>query len=183
VYSIIIIFIFLSFKISNVKRSLVKQTYQDGELIIRQGDIGEHFYIVYEGSVLVTKTGDDGVEINQFELKKDNIFGERALIRKEPRARNIRAVGNVECLMLGSSEFSSMLGNVVEEMNSLNEFRILRELDIFRNVNDPKLKYLRKQFTVTTMVGYIYILIIYFTYYLLIYELIYIFIFILLHNC
>ena len=138
---------------------MVKQTYQDGELIIRQGDIGEHFYIVYEGSVLVTKTGDDGVEINQFELKKDSIFGERALIRKEPRARNIRAVGgNVECLVLGSSEFSSMLGNVVEEMNSLNEFRILRELDIFKNVNDPKLKYLRKQFTVTTMVRYIFII-------------------------
>ena len=158
---LLLLLLFIFFKYIDVKRSLVKQTYQDGELIIRQGDIGEHFYIVYEGSVLVTKTCDDGVELNQFELKKDSIFGERALIRKEPRARNIRAVGNVECLVLGSSEFSSMLGNVVEEMNSLNEFRILRELEVFKNVSDPKLKYLRKQFTVTTMVRYtIYIYII-----------------------
>jgi hypothetical protein len=38
---------------------------------------------------------DDGTEINLLELKQNDVFGERALMKKEPRAANIKAIGQV----------------------------------------------------------------------------------------
>lgn len=56
--------------------------FQDGQPIFRQGEIGSQFYIVKSGKVLVIK-GPDTKPLA--ELKEGQFFGERSLIRDDPR--------------------------------------------------------------------------------------------------
>lgn len=116
----------------------------DGSYIIKQGEIGKEFYVIYRGSVLVTRTGDDGKESELAELSDGEVFGERALIKKEPRAANIIARGAVECYHLDRNNFLLMLGGLIDRMNQMNEFRILRGASLFQGLNDKRLKILRK---------------------------------------
>ena len=48
--------------LSQLARSLTKQSYDDGQYIIRQGDIGEQFYVIFKGVVSVSMTDDLGNE-------------------------------------------------------------------------------------------------------------------------
>ena len=130
--------------LNQLARSLTKKTYNDGSYIIKQGEIGEEFFVIYRGSVMVTKTGDDGKETELVELGEGEVFGERALIKKEPRAANIIAQGAVECYHLDRNNFLLMLGGLIDRMNQMNEFRILRGAPLFQGLNDKRLKILRK---------------------------------------
>ena len=70
------------------------QCFAPGENIIKEGEKGERFYIINDGEVKVTK-GD--AEITR--LSNQEYFGERALIKEEPRKASITSVGEVECLV------------------------------------------------------------------------------------
>lgn len=130
--------------LNQLARSLTKQSYDDGALIIRQGEIGEQFFVIFKGSVKCTRTGDTGEEIELVRLHEGEVFGERALIKKEPRAANVIALGNVECYYLDRNNFTLMLGGLIDRMNLINEFRILRGASIMQGLSDSRLRVLRK---------------------------------------
>lgn len=132
-------------------RSLTKQTYDDGTYIIRQGEMGEQFYVIFKGKVRVTRTGDDGVESLLLRLVEGCVFGERAIIKKEPRAANVVAEGPVECYYLDSHNFQLMLGEIVDKMNLMNEFRLLRCSSVFNCLNDYWLKKTMQTFSKQVM--------------------------------
>jgi CRP-like cAMP-binding protein len=130
--------------LNQLARALTKQTYDDGEYIIKQGEIGDKFYVLFKGSVLCTKTDDNGNEIELVHLKEGDVFGERALLKKEPRAANVISEGIVECYHLDSYNFTLMLGGLVDRLNEINEFRILRGANIFQSLSDRRLRLLQK---------------------------------------
>ncbi len=41
-------------KLNQLARSLTKQSYDDGQYIIKQGDIGDQFYVLYKGERFVS---------------------------------------------------------------------------------------------------------------------------------
>mmetsp|Transcript_19248 Transcript_19248/g.32206 ORF Transcript_19248/g.32206 Transcript_19248/m.32206 type:complete len:894 (+) Transcript_19248:43-2724(+) len=127
-------------KLNQLARSLAKQSYEDGEYIIRQGDIGEIFYVIHRGTVVVSKTDDSGNENVLISLGEGEVFGEQALIKKEPRKANVVAQGPVECYYLESHDFYAMLGEFVEKFNKINEFRIIRSARAFTKLSDYRLK-------------------------------------------
>ncbi|CAJ0630338.1 8395_t:CDS:1 [Entrophospora sp. SA101] len=49
--------------------ALESMDYEDGELIIKQGDIGEDFYLIESGEATVTKVDENGVEHEFLGLK------------------------------------------------------------------------------------------------------------------
>lgn len=51
-----------------------------------------------------------GEERDILRLGKSDYFGERALLMNEPRAANVIAVGDVDCLVLVRSDFVKLLG-------------------------------------------------------------------------
>lgn len=61
-----------------------------GEYIIRQGEYGNTFYLIVEGTCSAFKRGDDGVEKEVYKYKANDYFGELALQRDEPRAASIK---------------------------------------------------------------------------------------------
>lgn len=47
-------------RLNQLARSLTRQSYDDGQYIISQGEIGEQLYVIYKGSVKITETDDNG---------------------------------------------------------------------------------------------------------------------------
>ena len=130
--------------LSQLAKSLTLKTYNAGDYIITQGEIGENFYVIYKGKVRITKTGDDGVEIPLITLGEGAVFGERALIKKEPRAANVIADGSTECYSLAKDDFANMLGGIISQMNELNNMRILRSCPVFTELSDRSLQKVRE---------------------------------------
>ncbi|KIY73744.1 camp-dependent protein kinase regulatory subunit [Cylindrobasidium torrendii FP15055 ss-10] len=81
---------------SKIADALVSKVYQDGEAVVKQGEMGDTFFFVEEGEAVVTKalTGEDGqtkeVAVNHY--KKGGYFGELSLLTREPRAATVSAV-------------------------------------------------------------------------------------------
>lgn len=59
--------------------ALESVTYEDGNVVIKQGDAGDAFYIIEAGEATVTQTDNDGVEHVLHGLKKGNYFGGKTL--------------------------------------------------------------------------------------------------------
>jgi len=73
------------------------KNYQDGEIIVRQGEIGDCMYVVHEGFVEVFfESGDQEVQLRT--LGKDEFFGEMAIFEHETRTATVRALGPVRLL-------------------------------------------------------------------------------------
>ena len=83
----------------------------DGEMIIRQGDAGDHFFIVRTGeyAVLLKQKGDTPVH----KYKPGGSFGELALLYNKPRAASIKCVqpGVVYALDRSTFRYVLMAGN------------------------------------------------------------------------
>ncbi len=81
---------------------------QTGDVVIRQGDVGDKFYLIRSGSVDVLI--NDGTEDRKVaELKEGQYFGEAALIKDEPR--NATIVAHEPCVFyaLGKDNFRAVL--------------------------------------------------------------------------
>lgn len=90
---------------------------QPGQVVIRQGDPGDAFYIILEGSARVHRDGNHVGTLNP-----GDYFGELALIKRQPRAASIyvQGPGPLKCLRLGEADFVRLLGPL-EEILKRNE--------------------------------------------------------------
>jgi len=71
-----------------------EEWYQPDQVVIQEGDQnGNTFYLVMSGEAIATKTMEIGKPaIEVFKYGPGDYFGERALIKNEPRAANIIAI-------------------------------------------------------------------------------------------
>lgn len=81
---------------------------QTGDVVVRQGDVGDLFYLIRSGSVDVL-IGDGAQGRKVAELKEGQYFGEAALITDEPR--NATVVAREPCVFyaLGKNDFRAVL--------------------------------------------------------------------------
>ncbi|MDP6404093.1 MAG: cyclic nucleotide-binding domain-containing protein [Alphaproteobacteria bacterium] len=73
-------------------REAVEKDYQDGEIIVREGELGGEMFIIQEGSVRVTTEVEDQ-EVELAILPRGEFFGEMSLLESLPRSATVRAVG------------------------------------------------------------------------------------------
>jgi hypothetical protein len=67
------------------------KTYEPGQTIVREGEMGDCMYVIQEGLVEVIKEAD-GQTIQLAILGKDEFFGEMAIFEQEARAATVRAM-------------------------------------------------------------------------------------------
>jgi CRP-like cAMP-binding protein len=100
------------------------KVYEDGEIIIRQGEVGNCMYVIQEGNVEVF-IEKEGQEI-QLALRKEGDFvGEMAIFERDVRSASIRALGPVRVLTIDKKNFlrrisqdPSLAFRIVETMSS-----------------------------------------------------------------
>jgi putative ABC transport system ATP-binding protein len=93
-------------EVTNVAEHMHKRRYRQGEIIIRQGDIGEEFFLVASGDVGVFVQKDGEAEPHRIAgLSRGNFFGERALMTGAPRNATIIADAEVETYVLDKEAF------------------------------------------------------------------------------
>lgn len=88
--------------------------YNKDDYIIKEGQIGDIFYILEEGECVATKTLEPGKEdVVIKEYKVGDYFGERALIKGEPRAANIVVTSDkAKVISLDRTSFRRLLGPI-----------------------------------------------------------------------
>lgn len=84
--------------------------YQDGEVIIQQGTIGNCLYVIQEGTVEVVSENGSG-EVKIAELGEKEFFGEMALFEKNVRSATVRAKGEAKVLTLDKKNFYKTIQN------------------------------------------------------------------------
>ncbi|GMI03342.1 hypothetical protein TrLO_g13979 [Triparma laevis f. longispina] len=125
---------------TKIARALRSEMYADGDYIIRQGDEGDVFYIIYKGKVVCTKNEEDGeTEREMVRLKSGDFFGERALQKKEPRAANVIACGDVECFTLTLDQFNLLLGGIQEVIYHITTARVLKSVPLLSGLSEEAL--------------------------------------------
>jgi CRP-like cAMP-binding protein len=90
---------------------LVVTRHSAGDAIVRQGEPGEHFYLIADGRVEVVRE-DEGRATRLAELGAGDYFGEMALLHKAPRSATVRALTAVETYALGADAFHALLGRL-----------------------------------------------------------------------
>ncbi len=80
------------------------RAYEDGEVIIEEGDPGDSLYIVLGGKAAVHRTN---VVVKH--LGTGEHFGEMALVRSQPRSATVVSVGSSEMLILKRTEFFEII--------------------------------------------------------------------------
>jgi CRP-like cAMP-binding protein len=96
------------------------ETYEPGDLIIREGDQSDAFYAIKAGRVLVY-TGPDDSAISLAELGPGDIFGEVAALEGTVRTASVRALMDCEILRLEASELNAMLARNIEIRRMIEE--------------------------------------------------------------
>lgn len=71
---------------------VLEETYEDGEVIFKEGNSGDWVYVVLSGAVEVSKAVD-GARFVLSMLKPGEVFGELALIGAVKRTATTRAIG------------------------------------------------------------------------------------------
>ena len=84
--------------------------YPAGEIIIQQGDVGNHMYVIQEGVVEVFRQ-DKGREILLAELKEGDMIGEMAIFENEVRSASVRAKTDARLLTVDKKNFLRRIHN------------------------------------------------------------------------
>jgi CRP/FNR family transcriptional regulator len=105
------------------------KVYQDGEIIIQQGEVGNCMYVIQEGRVEVLRE-EDGRKVHLAVREAGDFVGEMAIFERDVRSATIRALGQVRVLTIDKKNFlrrisqdPSLAFRIVETMS-----RRIREL-------------------------------------------------------
>jgi CRP/FNR family cyclic AMP-dependent transcriptional regulator len=107
-----------------MKRNKLGVLYKDGDIIIKQGTIGNCLYVIQEGKVEIIKEGD-GKNIKIAELGETEFFGEMGLFEKDVRSCTVKAIGDTRILTVDKRNFyksihqdSSLAYRLLEKMSN-----------------------------------------------------------------
>eukprot|EP01083_Nonionella_stella_P085326 236565_1 len=106
----------LTAEVTAIDDALEEETFQAGDVIIKQGDKGDKFYIIKEGKAQVIKH-DQLKQVAHGALSTGDYFGERALLKNDTRAATIVADSpQITLLSLTREKFNYLLGSLEDLM-------------------------------------------------------------------
>lgn len=115
-----------------------------GTQLVRKGDKGTVCYFIKEGKVECTSIGENG--LGRLELGAGSHFGERALIKDEPRAANVKAITDVVLLALDGDSFNELFGSMRTLMDHTMKKRVIESISIFQQFSPTERKDLITKF-------------------------------------
>ncbi|CAD8127332.1 unnamed protein product [Paramecium sonneborni] len=83
--------------------------YKAGDIIIKEGEEGDKFYMVAEGTLIAYREVD-GQQVEVLKYKAGDYFGELALINNVPRQATVKAQTDCNVVYLDNHSFLRLLG-------------------------------------------------------------------------
>jgi CRP/FNR family cyclic AMP-dependent transcriptional regulator len=83
--------------------------FEQGELVIQEGEIGDSMFLIVEGEVMVHRLTQELTRLGEKES-----FGEMALLDNEPRSATVTAVSDATCLKIDRDEFYELMSEKIE---------------------------------------------------------------------
>jgi len=131
-------------EVAGIRSIMEEMKFKPGQIIIREGETGNLFYVVTEGQAEILVRDADGSDIILHVAGPGDFFGELSMLTNEPRSARVRAAEPMTTLVLERDEFFNFLRAhthaaidvLVELGGRLHENdRILRSM-ASRNVNE-----------------------------------------------
>ncbi len=100
--------------------------YRAGEVVIKQGDEGDYFYVVVKGRCAVTREtplNRDGIKLA--ELGMGDTFGEEALISDAKRNASVTMASDGTLMRLAKQDFRTLLNEPMLEWVDMDQARTL----------------------------------------------------------
>ena len=91
-----------------MKEGELGRVYSDGEIIFKEGDIGESMYVIQDGTIHIIKKAASG-EVIIATIKSGEVFGEMALFDRLPRSASARASGEARVLSIDKKKLFSSI--------------------------------------------------------------------------
>ena len=114
-----------SYERSKLADAVKEVHYNEDDIVIKEGEEGNTFYMVMSGSAVATKTLEPGKPPHEvFQYHEGDYFGELALLRNEPRAASIIAKSKLHLVSLDRHSFKRLLGPVEDILK--------RNMDIYK---------------------------------------------------
>ena len=85
-----------------------------GRQLVTEGDLGHEAFVIVDGTVSVTKDGNEVTTLGPGE-----VFGEMALIDRVPRNATVTASTPLRVLVIGKREFSALLDEAADFRTSV----------------------------------------------------------------
>ncbi|MEJ2131343.1 MAG: cyclic nucleotide-binding domain-containing protein, partial [Gammaproteobacteria bacterium] len=100
----------------------------DGDVVVKQGDPGDYFYVVKSGVARISRrvsTGGNTTDVVLAELRAGDVFGEDALIGDAPRNATVQMVSEGSLMRLDKKDFQSLMQDPVLEFIEYEELQNL----------------------------------------------------------
>lgn len=96
--------------LKNVCTLLEPQSFNAGDIIIKEGEIGDSLYILYEGKVQIRRNtpSNDQFAVVNLTTEQNVFFGEVALVDKDTRSASVIALENCKVLRLDGNAFNEL---------------------------------------------------------------------------
>jgi CRP/FNR family transcriptional regulator, cyclic AMP receptor protein len=107
-----------------------------GEVLCREGQAGDGFFVIEQGAVRVTRTTAAGDVVTLTRLVAPTVVGEMALLDAAPRSADVSAEGAVTAYWLSAAHFEAL-----RSANSPTAYKVVRNLagtlcERLRDVNE-----------------------------------------------
>ncbi len=89
--------------------SATRRTYNEGDLIVRQGNPGVGLFVITKGRVQIAKTDESGQRYEIATHGPGEVIGEMAVLDGAVRSADVVTLEETECLVLASWAFNSFM--------------------------------------------------------------------------
>ncbi|MBT6273045.1 MAG: cyclic nucleotide-binding domain-containing protein [Chromatiales bacterium] len=97
------------------------QTVSAGDMLVTQGEAGEHYFLIVDGEYAVLRESDSGLPLLIANLHAGDSFGEEALLSDTPRNASVEAESDGSVLRIGKADFVELIGSPLVRTVSLDE--------------------------------------------------------------
>ena len=131
-------------EVAGIRSIMDEMKFKSGQVIIREGELGNLFYVITEGNVEITVRDAGGADLVLHKAGPGDFFGELSMLTNEPRSARVLAIEDLTTLALERDDFFEFLRThthaaidvMVELGGRLRENdRIFRSM-VSRNVNE-----------------------------------------------
>ncbi len=131
-------------EVAGIRAIMDEMKFRAGQIIIREGDVGDLFYVITKGYAEILIHDADGSEVLLHKVGPGDFFGELSMLTNEPRTARVRAVESLTTLVLERDEFFEFLRThthaaidvMVELGGRLHENDLILRRMVSRNVNE-----------------------------------------------